>query len=159
MSMQQPALIDAPVSCACCCVAAPLPMSAMVARTLPSGAPACEICGRQLTKVKHTHRHGPGHACHPRCKRHVQTDEHSAATASVLPPKQSRKRRATSDPGQSPEPAASQSLTRRVTATEPSSSSKMQYNTRRGERIMRLLEETHARRMAAEAAAGSLTCL
>jgi hypothetical protein len=35
----------------------------------------------------------------------------------------------------------------------------MQYNTRRGERIMRLLEETHARRMAAEAAAGSLTCL
>jgi len=65
--------------------------------------------------------------------------------------KQTRKRRATSDPGESPELAAPAALTRRITAPKPSPANKNQYNTRREERIMRLLDETHARRMAAEA--------
>lgn len=69
--------------------------------------------------------------------------------------KQSRKRRAASDPGELPEPAISQALTRRVVAPEPAPASKKQYNTRREEQIMRLLDETHARRIAAEAAAGA----
>jgi len=76
-----------------------------------------------------------------------------AAAAPVTVP--TRKRRATSDPGESPEPATSQARTRRVIAPEPGSTSKKQYNTRREEQIMRLLDETHARRMAVEEAAAA----
>ena len=94
---------------------------------------------------------------HPRCPS-VAASQSEAATAAPMPPsKQARKRRATSDPGESPEPAASQALTRRVNAPEPASTSKKQYNTRREQQIMRLLDETHARRMAAEAAAAGAT--
>lgn len=32
------------------------------------GQQLCELCGARLNRVKHTHKHGPGHACHPRCK-------------------------------------------------------------------------------------------
>jgi hypothetical protein len=77
-------------------------------------------------------------------------ESRTSGAAAVPLPKQSRKRRAASDPGESPEPAASQALTHRVNASEPASTSKKQYNTRREEQIMRLLNETHARRMAAE---------
>ena len=75
----------------------------------------------------------------------------AAAAPAVTP----RKRRAASDPGQSPKPSAVQALTHRVTAVEPAFTSRKQYNTRREEQIMRLLDETHARRMAAEAADGT----
>jgi hypothetical protein len=66
--------------------------------------------------------------------------------------KQRGKRRAVSDPGESPEPAAPAALTRRITPPKPAQASKKQCTTRQEERIMRLLDETHARRMAAEAA-------
>jgi ribosome-binding protein aMBF1 (putative translation factor) len=154
--MQRAALIDAPVSCACCCVDATRVCVGLLARVDSAGKPVCELCGRRLSKVKHVHKHGPGHACHPRCKVQQQTPKSeatpvAAAVSRVTP----RKRRAASDPGQSPEPAAVQALTHRITATEPASTSKMQYNTRREEQIMRLLDETHARRIAAEAADAS----
>jgi len=125
-----------------------------VPRVDSSGEPACEECGRRLRGVKHHRPHGIGRACAPRCKQKRLLADHIASAAAAVPqPKPSRKRRATSDPGESPEPATSQAVTRRVIAPEPASTSKKQYNTRREEQIMRLLDETHARRMAAEAAA------
>jgi hypothetical protein len=139
--------------CALLCVEAPLVSARPAARMDSAGKPACELCGRRLADVKHQHRHGLGHACHPRCKPRQQTSNREAAHAAAAAPATSRKRRAASDPGESPEPAATQPLTRRVNAPEPASTSKKQYNTRREEQIMRLLNETHARRMAAEEAA------
>ena len=117
------------------------------ARVDPDGQPACELCGRRLSRVKHVHRHGPGHACHPRCKGKQQQSAPAAAAAAV--PRQPRKRRAESDPGQL---QAAPTLTRRVTPPKPAPALKKQ-RTRQEERIMQQLDETHARRMAAEAAA------
>ena len=68
MSTQPPAPIDASVSCAYCCAGAPRVCVGLIARVDSAGKPACELCGRRLSKVKHTHKHGPGNACHPRCK-------------------------------------------------------------------------------------------
>lgn len=153
------ALIDAPMSCVCCHAAALQHFEALSARRTDSGKPACELCGRQLGKVKHHRPHGLGRACAPQCKQKKQPMECRAAIAAAVAPVATRKRRATSDPGESPEPATSQAVTRRVIAPEPASTSKKQYNTRREEQIMRLLDETHARRMAAEeeAAAAAAT--
>jgi len=140
------------VGCASLCVGVLVPPVSPAPRQTADGHAACELCGRQLSKVKHHHRHGPGHACHPRCKLQQQTSKSEAApvAAAAPPPKQSRKRRAASDPGESPEPTASTVLTRRIAAPAPATTSRKQYNTRREEQIMRLLDETHARRMAAE---------
>ena len=138
------------MSCAHCCVGAPLAFACASPRVDSAGEPACELCGRRLRTVKHKHKHGAGHACHPRCKPREQAFD--AKPALAAPSAASRKRRATSDPGESPEPAATQAITRRVVAP-PASTSKKQYNTRREQQIMRLLDETHGRRMAAEKAA------
>ena len=144
------------MSCVCCHAAALQHFEAPSARQTSSGKSACELCGRQLGKVKHHRPHGLGRACAPQCKQKKKlvewrADIAAAAAAAVA----TRKRRATSDPGESPEPATSQALTRRVVAPEPASTSKKQYNTRREEQIMRLLDETHARRIAAEEAAAA----
>ena len=147
--------------CVLVCDEVVVPRISPLPRQTADGHAACERCGRQLSKVKHHRPHGPGRACAPRCKGQQQTDESTAATAAAgLQPKQSRKRRAASDPGESPEPAALPALTRRVTPPKPSYTSKKQYNTRREEQVMQLLDETHARRMerdAAEAAATAAT--
>lgn len=154
MSLPNLCLQSVPVGCASLCVGVPVPLVSPAPRKTADGHAACERCGRQLSKVKHHHRHGPGHACHPRCKPREQPlkDEAAPVAAAAPPLKQSRKRRAQSDPGESPEPTAPQALTRRVTPPQPASTSRKQYNTRREEQIMRLLDETVARRMAAEEA-------
>jgi len=137
------------MTCACCCVGVPRATLGAIARRDSDGQPACELCGRRLSKVKHTHRHGPGHACHPRCKARARPSKDeavpvAAAVASVTP----RKRRAASDPGELPAVAASPVRSRRIMPAKPAPLNKKQ----RADKIMRLLEETHARRMAAEAA-------
>jgi hypothetical protein len=139
------------------CVRVSVPLVSPTPRKTADGHAACELCGRQLSKVKHHRPHGPGRACAPQCKqKRPSAGNFAAAAAAVVPPtKPSRKRRAQSDPGESPEPAASQALTRRINAPESTPTSKKQYNTRREEQIMRLLDETHARRMAAEKAAAA----
>lgn len=115
-------------------------------------APRCsncfQPCSRAVTrgkwpKIKH----------HPRCTPNPLANRSDSAVAAARPAKQSRKRRAESDPGESPESPAPQTLTRRVSPPQPASTSRKLYNTRREEQIMRLLDVTHARRMAAEAAA------
>ena len=50
------------------CVDAPLVSACLTPRMDSAGKPACELCGRRLSTIKHKHKHGPGHACHPRCK-------------------------------------------------------------------------------------------
>jgi len=82
---------------------------------------------------------------HPRCPSDAQT---APAAATAAQPKPTRKHRAESDPGK---PAAQPTLTRRVKAPAPATAIK-KSRTRQDERIMQQLEETHARRMAAEAA-------
>jgi len=50
--------------------------------------------------VKHTHKHGPGHACHPRCKRRSEEADAAAVINVAAEPRPSKKRRAASDPGE-----------------------------------------------------------
>ena len=143
--------------CECCCVDAPRVVEGSPCMDASGLHQLCELCGRRLSKVKHHRPHGPGRACAPQCKQKQRFLESNTPAAAAGPPaKQSRKRRAASDPGESPEPAASPALTRRIAAPKPAATSRQQYNTRREEQIMRLLDETHARRMAADAAASHL---
>jgi hypothetical protein len=146
---------NAPAGCALLCAGFPRVVKGSPRMDASGLNQLCELCGRRLSKVKHHRAHGPGRACTPRCKPRQQMFELQAASAAAAAPVATRKRRATSDPGESPEPATSQTLTRRVIAPEPASTSKKQYNTRREEQIMRLLDETHARRMRAEEAAAA----
>jgi hypothetical protein len=123
------------------------------ARLDPSGWPACELCGRRLSTVKHHRAYGPGRACHPRCKPQGKAAQDAAVSAAAAAaPLTPRKRRAESHPGELPAQATPPALTRRVTPPSPVPANKKQRITRQEERIMRLLDETHARRMAAEAA-------
>ena len=112
--------------------------------------PRCFLC-HSFPMGKTTRGAWPALKHHPRCP----TAAAKQGNAALDSTKQTRKRRAASDPGESPEPAAAQALTHRVNAPQPASTSKKQYNTRREEQIMRLLDETHARRMAAEEAAAA----
>lgn len=107
--------------------------------------PRCFLC-HSFPMGKTTRGAWPALKHHPRCP----TAAVKQGNAALDSTKQTRKRHAASDPGESPEPASSQALTRRVVAPEPASTSMKQYNTRREEQIMRLLDETHARRIAAE---------
>jgi hypothetical protein len=149
-------LCDAPVGCTRCCTGDSVVPAGRGPRQDSSGKQICELCPIRLSRAKgKLHRHGPGHIC-TRCYNQLgQPATAGAAVLEIANVKPSRKRRATSDPGESPEPASSQALTRRVNAPEPASTSKKQYNTRREEQITRLLDETHARRMAAEGAAAA----
>jgi hypothetical protein len=118
-----------------------------------AGKPVCERCPVRLSRAKgKLHKHGAGYIC-TACFDKQRRGTSSTITALPVGTAQSRKRRATSDPGESPEPAASSALTRRIAAPKSAATRGKQYNTRRDEHIMRLLDETHARRLAAEATA------
>jgi hypothetical protein len=64
----KPVLIDAPVCVVSLCVDAPRRDLALTPRRTSTGRAACELCGRELSKVKHHRPHGAGRACTPRCK-------------------------------------------------------------------------------------------
>lgn len=117
------------------------------------GHPRCYLCHQPIgsrprsgkwPKVKH----------HPRCPKRSAAQSGAASAASAAPAR-SHKCRAASDPGELPAQAASLALTRRVTPPSPVPANKKQRITRQEERIMRQLDETHARRMAAEAVAAT----
>jgi hypothetical protein len=79
------------VYCAGCCVGAPRVYSGLSARVDGLGKPACELCGRRLSKVKHHRPHGPGRAC-----RSHEVDLRRACAAAVIddsPPVRSHKRK------------------------------------------------------------------
>jgi len=143
---------------------------------LCAGGPGAELCDREETLVgtkqsprccrchrrfKSEPRRGmwPAIKHHPRCPP-ILLKQESAAAAAVLPRACSRKRRAVSDPGEllnecTPSPPLVRTSTRRVTPPVSAQTSEKQRITRQEERIMRLLDETHARRMAAEEAAAA----
>lgn len=145
--------------CATCCgVDALWSSEEFSARRDAAGRLLCENCGRQLAKIKHHRACGSGRACHPRCKAQKRAADNEAAevSAAAAAP-QARKRRATSDPGEEQHPAAPacvkrHATTRRVTSPR-SPAINQQRMTRRDAQVARLLEETHARRVAAAAAA------
>jgi hypothetical protein len=142
------------VSCTGRCVDTLLVSACLVARVDSAGKPACEECGRRLTSCKgKLYKRNPGYVCQ-RCFNYTwRTPVSGAIPAPIAIEKQSRKRRASSDPGESPEPAAPSAITRRIAAPKSAATYTKQHNTRRKEHIMRLLDETHARRVATEAAA------
>jgi len=152
-------LTYSPAVYAHCCVGASCVSSCPGPRVDSAGKQCCELHAtpRRLTKCKlPLHKYGAGKICRE-CwdglRRRAVEPATAAAPPAADPLRSHKRRRAQSDPGESPDPAALPALTRRVTPPKPSSTAKKQYNTRREEQVMRLLEETHARRMAAEAAA------
>jgi hypothetical protein len=56
------------VCCALLCIDVFRRDVALTARRTSSGRLACEICGREISKIKHHRAHGPGRICNPRCK-------------------------------------------------------------------------------------------
>jgi len=122
------------------------------------GHPRCHQChhpiGRTASrgkwpKIKHT----------PRCPKQPAAQSEAASAAAAVPaapdadaPKRSHKR-ARSDPGEppsarSPSPRRTRPTTTRITPPTPAAAQKKPRTTRQDDRIMRLLDETHARRMA-----------
>ena len=151
--------IAAPVSPGHCCAGGQVGTAGGTPRRASNGEQLCEECCRRLSRCKgKLYKKDPGHicqACYNKASRPSFAAADSTASAAAVAPPRSHKRRAVSDPGESPEPAAPPALTRRVTSPPPLPASKKQRMTRQEERIMRQLDETHARRMAAEAAAAA----
>ena len=122
-------------------------------------------CARRLDKVTAHRPHAGGRACYPRCPKHLlkrTSAEKDEQTDATVPPVRPLKRvRASSDPGEQPAVQAAAAATvhsqrhatsQRVPAPHPAHTSEKR-STRQEARIARLLEETHARRMAALASA------
>ena len=118
--------------------------------------PRCFECHRPIGRGPSRGK-WPAVKHHPRCPP-VSIKQELGAAAAVSAHLRSCKRRSGSDPGElfserTPSPPHVRPSTRRVTPHAPAQASKKQRTTRQDERIMRLLDETHARRMAAETAA------
>lgn len=118
--------------------------------------PRCYLC-HQLLRAKARNGKWPRVKHHPRCPKQpaVQSEAASAVAASPAAFQRShkRRRRAESDPGEppcarSPSPHRTRPTTIRVTPPTPVAAHKKPRTTRQDDRIMRLLDETHARRMA-----------
>lgn len=75
----------------------------MAVRRDAAGRQLCEICGRQLAKVKHHRPSGAGRACTPRCK--PQKGGNLLASAPTLPPPRSHKKGASNPGKERPAPA------------------------------------------------------
>jgi hypothetical protein len=121
-----------------------------------AGKQVCEDCGKRLSRCKgKLHNSGAGKICQS-CynkARNPSSVALPAASASPAAFQRSHKRRAESDPGEplgarSPSPPSVRPSTHRVTPPTPIAAHKKQRTTRQDDRIMRLLDETHARRMA-----------
>jgi hypothetical protein len=146
--------------CALLCAGIGMVAVGLAPRMDSVGKQICELCPVRLSRAKgKLHVHGPGHIC-TRCY-NLSRDRAAASATTPLPTaaKQSRKRRAQSDPGErtlSPRPPP---LTRRVSPLQPTRTPphKKQRVTRQGVAVQRQLDETHARRVAflASAAASS----
>ena len=101
-------LFDAPVCCVSLSVGAPLRHIAADDMVPSAKRYLCALCHRDLAKVKHKHRHGAGHACHPRCKPSKRVLDPPATVPD--PPIRSHKR-SRSDPGKQSQPITHQITT------------------------------------------------
>lgn len=68
MSIWEPPLITAPVSALSLYVGAPCGSLGEPMLQLKPKHTRCVLCNIRLDRVKYTHPHGSGNACHPRCK-------------------------------------------------------------------------------------------
>lgn len=143
------ALIEGPVHCTCYCKDVTVPDTSPAPRRTPDGHAACELCGRQLTKVKHHRSHQPGRACHPRCKPSKRSIDNTLA---VQPPAARPIKRAKSDPGEQIAVAATRTLRHRIAAPKPPAPKPKPRIARSAIDVSALLDQTHARRMALIAA-------
>jgi hypothetical protein len=148
-------LISACVFCALLCVVEPVVAAGLTPRRDSSDKQLCERCGQRLSRVKHHRAYGVGRACHPRChesKSEVDTGEHPISAPTVITPKEKKRRRINSDPG------TSTTLTHnrlRVRASPPTQPDKKKLKQDKAAEITSLLDQTHARRMAALTAVAS----
>jgi hypothetical protein len=148
----QPALIDAHVCGAYCCAGAPRVCAGPSARVDSVGKPACELCGRRLSKVKHHRAHGPGRICNPRCKpikRAVDDAARSAVPAAPAAGSRPSRKRAASDPGEPLNLTRLRTRAPRPATIPPVKKTRVQSTP---VDISLLLDQTHARRMALLAA-------
>ena len=79
-------------------VGAPRVSVGLSSRVDAAGKPACELCGRRLSKVKHHRPYGAGRAC----QKHALPEKPPSSVTVALPsaPLRSHKRKAASDPGE-----------------------------------------------------------
>ena len=143
--------------CASLCSGAPLGEAGQHPRRNTAGKQLCELCRQRLDRVKHHRPHGVGRACAPRCKptKHAITGD----DASVPQTAERSHKRARSDPGESlPAVTEPLNLTRlrvrapRVKAppSPPPPPAKKAHIIPAN--VSLLLDQAHARRMAAAAA-------
>ncbi len=116
-----------------------------------NGKPICVSCPTRLSRCKGT-LHGP--AGRKKCQRCVNRKVETSLTTTLVMPSApaTPRKRARSDPGEQPRRTLaprSQAATRRVTPAQPPLTQDTQRTTRQDDKITRLLDETHARRMAA----------
>jgi hypothetical protein len=118
-------------------------------RVTSNGRAACQLCGRELSKVNHHRPSGPGRACAPRCKPQKHTLERVEEQRSHSTERPAKKqRRSKSDPGQ-PLPIASTRL--RIRAPKPpppTTKPRIMKPSINPVDPMALLEAAHARRVA-----------
>lgn len=154
--------LHAPASCAHCRMGALLATPGTAARVDSDGQPACEECGRRLSRCKgKLHKHEKGRICQQcyddlRRSSSASSPPDPSAPPATLP----RKRRAVSDPGEPPAvlpQPSTRSITRRVALPRPVPAPKQPRIARSHEELMRLLDETVAVRMAYEAAEAGAT--
>ena len=152
-------LYDAPGCCVLLYIGGLLATAGGAACVDSSGQPACIQCGSRLSRCKgQKYRRGMGHICQ-RCRNSVSrpaaAGSSSAAIAhSAVPaaPREKKRRRAQSDPGQ---PLVLTHSRLRVRAAKPSVPDRKKTTHERDAEMRALLEETHARRMAALTAAAA----
>lgn len=144
-------LTNAPVCCASLCVCVGLATAGTLSRVDADGQPACERCGRRLSRVPHHRPFGAGRACVPRCKGEKRplavpgsgSSSSSASSAAALAPRK-RSRVLAPAPGEL-EVQTGKRL--RARPAKPVIPSKVQKGAEREAAALALLEVTHARRM------------
>lgn len=152
---------DAHVSCAHSCADVPLVPAGLLPRRDDFGYQLCELCPARLNRAKgKLHLHPPGKICQ-KCYDATRRPSSAAEAASTAQPStpapRSHKRKAGSDPGQQAmqqHHSCTRTITRRILPPTPTQQT-LPRSMRSTEKIARQLEETHARRVAAMAAAAS----
>jgi hypothetical protein len=162
-SSREMVLTCAPVIFACCAVGVAVQAAASgPARYCNWERGMSAACSRQL-RGQPLERNGDGYCCkaHKQAQRNAEKRATAAAAAPAAPaaasasvsparavaPRQTRKRHADSDPGEQQQRA--RPLTRRVTPPKHVQKKQRHGAARSDADIMRLLDETHKRRMAA----------
>ena len=145
LSKLRPVLIDAPMYCAYWRVGALRATVGATPRVDSDGQPACELCDRRLSKVKYTHPHNLGRACHPRCKPSKRAVDDDAPKE---PPAVRSHKRAKSDPGEKIALTATRTRPHRITAPKPLAPPPKPRISKPTVDVSSLLDQAHARRMA-----------